>query len=146
MLNQHSLATEINGGRQMRNRINKLVITLIAVLACSSNAYAACNNGKFLGGWDVSFSDGNSCVLILARGGEIIADKSVCYDPFRGATAPDSGSYAVARDCTISASLVVEGVTIELEGQMAMDRNTGAGRFVVPAFQAKGGMTMLRLP
>jgi hypothetical protein len=126
--------------------MNKVLITLVAVLACGSNAYAGCANPKFFGAWDVQFSNGNSCVLLLGRGGEVIANKSVCYDPFRGAAAPDSGSYAVAKDCTFSTSLVIEGVTVELEGQFGIDRNMGAGRFVVPDFQEKGGITMLRMP
>jgi hypothetical protein len=131
----------------MKNKINKLLITLVAVLACVSNAYAGCANPKFFGAWDVQFSDGNSCRLVLGRGGEVVANKSVCYDPFRGATAPDSGSYAVVpKDCEISASLVVEGVTIDLGGVFAIDRNTGHGRFVVPDFSVKGSYTMIRMP
>ncbi len=146
MLNQHSLATTDIGEKQMRNRTNKLLITLIAVLACSSNAYAACGNPKFFGNWDVTFSDGNSCTLLLGRAGEVIADKSKCFDPFRGTTTPDSGSYTVAKDCSISASIVVEGVNVELAGYFDHSRNNGAGRFLVAAFQVKGSYTMIRLP
>ena len=130
----------------MKNKINKLLITLVAVLACGSNAYATCSNPNFFGKWDVIFSDGNSCRLLLDRGGKVNADKSICYDPFRGAAAPDSGSYSVARDCSINAILVVEGATFELAGLFAVGRNTGAGYFVVPAFNAKGSYTMMRLP
>lgn len=130
----------------MKSKINKLMITLVAVLACSSNAYAACSNPKFFGAWDVQFSNGDSCVLLLGRGGVVIADKSVCYDPFRGAAPPDSGSYSVAKNCTFSVSLVTQGVAVELEGQFGIDRNIGAGRYVVPDFQEKGGITLLRMP
>jgi len=126
--------------------MNKVLITLVAVLACGSNAYAGCANPKFFGAWDVQFSNGNSCVLLLGPGGKVVANKSICYDPFRGGAAPDSGSYAVAKDCTFSTSLVIEGVAVELEGQFGIDRNMGAGRFVVPDFQEKGGITMLRMP
>ncbi|MGI9263602.1 MAG: hypothetical protein ACR2QU_01655 [Gammaproteobacteria bacterium] len=131
----------------MTNKINKVLITLVAMLACASNAYAGCTNPKFFGAWDVQFSDGTSCRLVLGRGGEVLADKSVCYDPSRGATAPDSGSYAVVpKDCEISASVVVQGVTIDLEGVFAIDRNTGHGRFLVPAFAVMGGYSMIRMP
>ena len=130
----------------MNNRINKLLITVIAVLACGSNAWAGCNNQKFAGTWDVAFSDGNSCRLVLDPQGEVIADESTCFDPFRGTTTPDSGSYDVANDCSISANIVVEGVPVELAGQFSSGRNIGAGRFLVPAFFVKGGYTMVRVP
>lgn len=130
----------------MKNRISKLMITVVAVLAWGSNAYAGCNNEKFAGTWDVAFSDGNSCRLLLDSQGEVIADESVCFDPFRGATSPDSGNYDVANDCSINAILVIEGATVELAGQFSNGRNIGAGRFLVPAFFVKGGYTMIRVP
>ena len=130
----------------MKNRINKLLITLVAVLAWGSNAYAGCNTEKFAGTWDVAFSDGNSCRLLLDSQGEVVANESACFDPFRGTTTPDSGNYAVANDCSISASIVVEGVTVELAGQFSNGRNIGAGRYLVSAFFVKGGYTMIRVP
>lgn len=130
----------------MKNRMNKLLVTVIAVLAWGSNAYAGCNNEKFAGTWDVAFSDGNSCRLLLDSQGDVIADESICFDPFRGTTTPDAGSYAVANDCSISASIVVEGVTVELAGQFSNGRNIGAGRYLVSAFFVKGGYTMIRVP
>jgi len=78
--------------------------------------------------------------------GDVIADESICYDPFRGTTAPDSGSFTVAEDCSVMAEIVVEGIPIELAGYISRGRDTGAGRFVVWAFGVKGAITLVRLP
>ena len=64
----------------------------------------------------------------------------------RGTTPPDAGAWAVGDQCSFGASLVIEGVTVDLEGQLARGRDTGAGRFVVPAFFVKGSYTMIRVP
>ena len=141
----HSNAN-IHGDRQMRNEMRNLMIALIAVMGLSSTAYAGCDNAKFAGTWEVTFSDGNSCRLLLDIEGNVVASESTCYDPFRGATAPDSGDYAVAEDCSIEAAIVVEGVDIELFGQFSNGRNIGAGRYLVPAYYVKGGYTMVRVP
>jgi len=130
----------------MNNRINRLLTTFLAVLVWSSSAYAGCNNAEFSGTWDVTFSDGNSCRLLVNHQGEVDANESSCYDPFRGSTAPDSGTSAVASDCSVIVNLVVEGVTIELAGQISRGRDTGAGRYLVPAYWVKGGFTMIRVP
>ena len=135
-----------HGDAPMKNRMTTLLIGLAAALAWSSSAQAACNGAEFAGTWEVAFSDGNSCQLVLDMQGDLIAEESLCFDPFRGRTAPDSGSYAVASDCSVSAVLVVEGVTVEPAAQFARTRAIGAGRFVVPAYGFKGGVTMVRMP
>ena len=130
----------------MKNRMIKLLTVLVAVVAWSSSAYAACGKAEFVGTWDVTFADGNSCLLVLDSKGDIVASESICFDPFRGSTAPDSGTYSVGWDCSVSAMLVVEGNTIELAGQFApRGRDTGAGRYVVPAYFLKGAFTMIRV-
>ena len=141
----HSNAT-IHGDRQMRNRIRNLLIALVTVIGLSSTAYAGCDNAKFAGTWEVTFSDGNSCRLLLDIDGNVLASESTCYDPTRGTTAPDSGNYSVAEDCSIEAVIVVEGLDVELFGQFSNGRNIGAGRYLVPAYYVKGGYTMVRVP
>ena len=112
----HAVATLTGNGKHrgeihMKNQISKLLATFVAVLAWSSSAYAGCNNAEFVGTWEVAFSDGNSCRLLLNRQGEVDANESICFDPFRGAAAPDSGTYAVASDCSVSVNVVIGGST-----------------------------------
>lgn len=133
------------GDVEMKNRVIKLTTTMTAVLALSANAYAGCNNAEISGDWDVTFSDGNSCTLRLDLQGDVVAEESRCYDPFRGATAPDAGSYAVNSDCSINISLVVEGVPVDLAGQVARAGASGAGRYVVAPYWVKGAFTMIRM-
>ena len=130
----------------MKNRVMKSTAAVAALMAWSTGAWAGCNNAEIVGNWDVTFSDGNSCVLRLDRGGEVIAGESICFDPFRGSTAPDSGNFAVASDCSINLAIVVEGATVELEGRITRSRDSGAGRYLVPAFFVKGAFTMIRMP
>jgi len=129
----------------MKNRLNILLITLVSVLAWGSSAYAGCTNAQFAGTWDVTFSDGNSCTFLVDKQGDVIADESICNDPFRGTTAPDSGSFAVAEGCSFEAGIVVEGIPIELAGYISRGRDTGAGSFVLRDFFLKGGITLVRL-
>lgn len=129
----------------MKNQVTTLLATVAAALAWSSSAYAGCNNAEVVGIWDVTFSDGNSCDLVLELNGNVIAEESICYDPFRGATAPDSGSFDVAQDCSVSIDIVVEGLPVELDGRIARGRASGAGRYVVWPFFVKGGFTMVRI-
>jgi len=146
MLATGSLETiDIEGGIHMKKPATTLLATLAAVLACSSSAYAGCNNAEFAGTWDVTFSDGNSCNLVLDLQGNVNAGESRCYDPFRGSTAPDSGDFSVANDCSVSINIVVEGVDVELAGQVARARASGAGRYLVPAYSVKGLFTMVRM-
>jgi len=130
----------------MKSQAKGLVAGLAMVLAWSSSAYAACNGAEIVGAWDVTFSDGNSCVLLLDLHGDVIASESLCYDPFRGSTAPDSGTYTVAKDCSVHINLVVEGLPVDLAGRIARGRANGAGRYLVPAYSVKGAFTMVRLP
>jgi len=134
------------GDIQMKSQLMNLCITLVAVVGLSSNAVAGCDNAKFAGTWDVTFSDGNSCRLLFDMAGNVVAGESICYDPFRGTTPPDSGTYAVGEDCSIDAAIVVEGLSVELAGQFSNGRNIGAGRYLVPAYGVKGGYTMIRVP
>jgi len=141
------------GETHMRSRTSKLLATVVAILVLGSNAYAGCTNAQFAGTWDVVFSDGNSCTLVVNDGGDVLIagdrSQSVCFDPFRGATEPDSGTVAVGSDCLANIDLGVEGVTVEMIGRIANPRNIGAGGFVVvvpgvPNPVAKGAFTMIR--
>jgi hypothetical protein len=141
------------GDTDMKNRINRLLATFLTVLAWSSSAYAGCTNTQFAGTWDVVFADGNSCRLVLDNDGDVLIsgdrNQSVCFDPFRGVTEPDSGTVVVGSDCVANFSLSVEGVTIEMLGRIANPRTIGAGGFLifvpgVPDPVAKGAFTMVR--
>ncbi len=137
----------------MKRRITSFLTIFVAVLAWSSSAYAACTNEQFAGTWDVVFSDGNSCRLVLNVEGEVLTNPdrslSTCFDPFAGETAPDSGAYFVASDCSASFSLLVEGLDVSMFGRIAQTRDIVAGFFVVmlPAapFFEKGAFTMIRM-
>ena len=150
-------ALTINGSYQgdthMKNRISKLLATFLAVLVWSSSAYARCTNAQFAGTWDVVFTDGNSCKLVVNAAGDILIagdrSQSVCYDPFRGVTEPDSGTVSVGSDCLANINLGVEGVTLEMLGRIANPRNIGAGGFLIfiPGVSnpvVKGSFTMIR--
>jgi len=137
----------------MKNRINKILATFIAVLVWSSSAWAGCTNAQFAGTWDVVFNDGNSCKLVVNDGGDLLIagdrSQSVCFDPFRGVTEPDAGTVSVGSDCLANISLVVEGVTVEMLGRIANPRTIGAGGFLIfvpgiPDPVAKGAFTMIR--
>jgi len=137
----------------MTRRITGFLTIFVAVLAWSSSAYAACTNAQFAGTWDVVFSDGNSCRLVLNAEGEVLTEPSrslsTCFDPFRGETAPDSGTYFVGSDCLASFILEVEGNEVDMFGRIAQTRDIVAGFFVVilpvdPFFE-KGAFTMIRV-
>lgn len=130
----------------MKSQVTTLLATVAAVFAWSSSAYAGCSNAEFSGAWDITFSDGNSCNLVLGHDGNVIAEESICYDPHRGSTAPDSGTFDVAGDCSVSIDLVVETLPVELDGRIARARASGAGRYVVQYFGIKGLFTMVRMP
>jgi len=141
------------GDKHMKNRINKLLATFLAVLVWSSSAYAGCTNAQFAGTWDVVFTDGNSCKLVVNATGDVLIagdrTQSVCYDPFRGVTEPDSGTVSVGSDCLANINLGVEGVTLEMLGRIANPRNIGAGGFLIfiPGVSnpvVKGSFTMIR--
>ena len=130
----------------MNKRMSKLLITLIVVFGLGTNAYAGCGKGKLAGPWDISFSDGNQCVLRFNSSGDVNVNKSICYDPFLGAIAPDSGSFATTKDCTITVNFVNQGVAVEMSGQFSLDRNLASGGYVLPDFEIKGSFIMIRLP
>jgi hypothetical protein len=135
----------------MESRIRRLMLTLIAALAVSANAYAGCTTTQLAGAWDVVFSDGNSCRLVVDKEGAVLIEadmsQSTCFDPFRGATVPDEGSYSVNGDCSVSFELVVEGANVELYGRVIQPRIFGTGFFVtyIPdVFATKGSFNMVR--
>jgi len=135
----------------MDSRIAKFLATLLVGLAWVSSAYAGCTNAQLAGTWEVVFSDGNSCRLVVDKEGEVLIDEldlSVCFDPFRGATAPDEGSSAVTSDCSVTFDLVVEGVNVQMYGRLSEPRNVGAGfyvAFVPDVFADKGSFNLVRV-
>jgi hypothetical protein len=135
----------------MKSGINKLLAILVVGLAWCSSAYAGCTNATLAGTWEVVFADGNSCRLVLDKEGGVLIDElnlSVCFDPFRGTTAPDEGSYGVTSDCAVNFNLVVEGLNVQMYGRLTEPRNIGAGFFVafVPdVYSAKGSFNLVRV-
>ena len=135
----------------MKSRITSLFATLLAVLIGSSTAYAGCTNTQIAGTWDVVFSDGNACRLVLDKGGEVLIDElnlSTCFDPFRGTTAPDEGAYSVLPDCSVNFELLVEGATLQMYGRLVENRKSGAGfyvLFVPDVFADKGSFNLIRV-
>ena len=130
----------------MKRQIHGVSALLVAGMMWGSGAYASCTNAEFSGTWELAFSDGNSCRLVVDKQGEVIAPASACFDPFRGSTAPDSGTIVVGSDCSATGSIVVEGVTVELAAQIARTRDSGAGRYLVPAYAVKGAISLIRTP
>jgi hypothetical protein len=130
----------------MINRLINAFITAIAILAFSSSAFAGCTKAQVSGTWEAVFSNGNSCKLRLNTRGGIVTGSSVCFDPDLGATAPDSGSLPVRKDCLAEGEIVVQGVVIELAIQFSADHGTGAGRYREPVSLAKGSLVMIRVP
>ena len=133
----------------MKSRITSFLATLVAVLAWSSSAYAGCTNEEFAGTWDFVFSDGNACSLVFNEEGEVLiagdSSLSICLDPFRGVTEPDSGMIAVGSDCSVDFDLLVEDIEIDLFGRIAQSHDIGAGFFVMGAFGVKGSFTMIEV-
>ena len=121
-------------------------ILFITSLGMSSTTHAGCVKNQITGIWETFFSDGNSCKLKINGRGEVIASASLCYDPDRGVTQPDSGSLVIEENCAALGILVIEGVTVELGAQFAVDRSTAGGVYVIPDFGAKGSFSMVRLP
>jgi len=134
------------GDIHMKSRMNRLLTAVVVVLAWSSSAYAGCNNSQFAGSWDIQFSDGNSCRVLVDMSGDVVAEESSCYDPFLGAAPPRSGAFAVAKDCSVNGHIVVpQGITVDLEALIAGGRNVGAGRFLIWNYGVKGAITMIRV-
>ena len=115
-------------------------------MGLSSAAYAGCTPPQLTGIWEVAFSDGNSCRLKLNSNGSINVDKSVCYDPDRGTSVPDSGTLKTQANCFAEGELVIGGFAIELPVQFAQNRGMAAGRYRVSADGTKGSVMMVRVP
>ena len=102
----------------MKSRPIILLTILVAMVAWSSSAYAGCADARFSGTWEVVFSDGKSCSLVLNREGEVLTDPdrspSTCLGPFRGETAPDSGTHAETDECDVEFNLLVEGIELQM--------------------------------
>lgn len=142
----------------MTTRMTGLLATIFALLVWGPNAQAACTAAQFAGTWDVVFSDGNSCRLILDRDGSLLTapDRSLstCMDPFLGVTAPDGGGYEVDSSCGAGFVLVVEDQVVEMFGRIAQPRNISAGYYLLYSAAdyvpnesspfAKGAFTMIR--
>ena len=73
--------------------------------------------------------------MVLDEEGLVLIDSdrslSTCFDPFRGITTPDSGTYAVEKDCSFSFELIVEGVNVDLYGRLTPPQQIGAGFYVL---------------
>ncbi len=115
-------------------------------LGFSSAGYAGCAPPQMTGIWEVAFSDGNSCRLKLNSNGSLNVNQSVCYDPDRGSTVPDSGNIKTKANCFAEGELVVEGFTVELPVQFSQGRGMAAGRYRVTADGTKGSVVMVRVP
>ena len=115
-------------------------------MGISSTSYAACTPAQLSGVWEAAFSDGNSCRLKLKSNGQLDSAKSVCYDPDRGTTVPDSGVFKTKANCFIEGELVIDGFTIEVPVQVSQGRGVAAGRYRVQADGTKGSIFMVRVP
>jgi hypothetical protein len=128
------------------NNKNLLASLICLTLIWSSASYAGCTAAQISGTWEMAFSDGNSCRVRLKHNGEIQVEDSVCFDPDRGAAAPDSGTLRVNGVCFAEGGIVIGGVAIELPVQFSNDRTTGAGRYRVSADGSKGSVVLIRVP
>jgi len=130
-------------------KLSKTTIALSVLgltLGVSSVSYAGCTPQQVSGIWEVAFSDGNSCRLKLKSNGAIAAGESVCFDPDRGAGAPDSGQLKVKGTCFAEGELVLQGISVELPVQFSNDRTTAAGRYRVSVDGTKGSVVLIRMP
>lgn len=132
-------------------RIRKIgsMTAFVLLVGWGSSAYAGCSNNQLAGSWDVVFSDGNSCRLVLDDEGDVLIaedrSESTCFDPFRGVTTPDSGTYTVDQKCEFSFALVVEGLNVSLFGRLTPNQQIGSGFYVITSGQFpvdKGSFTM----
>lgn len=128
--------------------MNRTIMASVVGLAlsCGSTAYAACQQPQVAGVWEAAFSDGNSCRLVVKTNGTFNVNASVCYDPDRGAGAPDSGHLKIDRNCFSEGEIVLQGTVVELPVQFSSDRAMAAGRFRVTANGFKGSVVMVRVP
>ena len=141
------IVERITEGYLMKTTNKVLLASIVGLtLGWSSASYAGCAPPQVSGVWEVAFSDGNACRLKLLNNGSINASASICFDPDRGATEPDSGKIKVKADCFAEGEIVVEGVAVELPVQFSHDRSMAAGRYRVSADGSKGSVVMIRVP
>jgi len=115
-------------------------------LAWTSASHAACSPPQVSGVWEMAFSDGNSCRIRLKNNGVMNTQFSVCFDPDRGAAAPDSGKLKIDGNCFAEGEIVIEGVAVELPVQFSNDRTTAAGRYRYSSDGTKGMVVLIRVP
>jgi len=132
----------------MKIQTRSVAAFIVLLLGWGTSAYAGCTNAQFAGTWDVAFSDGNVCSLVIDADGNVLTNPdrslSTCFDPFRGETAPDSGTVEITSDCLANFDLWVEGAEIQMGGRIAKTRDIGAGIYVIPAYAMKGSFNMVR--
>ena len=130
----------------MNSNKTSLAAVLGLALGFSPVGHAACSSPQTSGIWEVAFSNGSSCRLKVNINGTINVDKSVCYDPDRGVTTPESGLFKPNASCFAEGELVVEGVTVEVPVQYSQERSMAAGRYRISADGSKGSVMMVRVP
>ncbi len=131
----------------MKIKRNIILASLVGItLGWNSASFAGCSPPQVSGVWEMAFSDGNSCRIKLKSNGAINAEASVCYDPDRGAAAPDSGNLKIKANCFTEGEIVIEGVAVELPVQFSNDRTTAAGRYRYSSDGTKGMVVMIRVP
>ena len=130
----------------MKKSTRYLLVIFLVSFTWSSSSYAGCVKNQITGIWETFFSDGNACKLKINGKGEVVAAASLCFDPDRGVTIPDSGALVIAENCSALGDVVINGVRIELGAQFAVDRSSAAGVYYVPVDGAKGSFSMVRLP
>jgi hypothetical protein len=131
----------------MNIKRNVILASIVGItLGWNSTSFAACAPPQVSGVWEMAFSDGNACRIKLLNNGKISVAKSVCYDPDRGAAAPDSGQLKIQGNCFAKGEIVIEGVAVELPVQFSNDRTTAAGRYRISADGSKGSVVLIRVP
>jgi hypothetical protein len=131
----------------MNIKRNVIIASIVGItLGWNSASFAGCTPPQVSGVWEMAFSDGNVCRVTLRKNGTINVEKSVCYDPDRGAAAPDSGQLKIKGNCFTAGEIVIEGVAVELPVQFSNDRTTAAGRYRISDSGFKGSVVLIRVP
>ncbi len=131
----------------MKIRHNIVLASLVGLtLAWTSASHAGCSPAQVSGIWEMAFSDGNSCRIKLKSNGVIKAEASVCFDPDRGAAAPDSGNLKIKGNCFAEGEIVIQGEAIALPVQFSNDRTTAGGTYRYSSDGTKGMVVMIRVP
>lgn len=132
----------------MKIHTRSVAAFFVLLMGWGASAYAGCTNAQFAGTWDVAFSDGNVCNLIVDGDGNVLTSSdnslSTCFDPFRGTTSPDAGLVQITDDCLADIGLWVEGAEIQMGARIAKTRDIAAGIYVIPVVPVKGSFTMIR--